>query len=693
MKRSVAPLLLLIVLTVQYVSGYNLIEHDFMEHRTGMLSKSFSAWRDIDQELCQLQMEASPSLMNTMADATGKLQSGLLIGNVNSFGQYHQCLSVDQTVNDIHVKGKYCMASISFILNTIESEPEISLSSGTRSENPGLSMSGLLGICIPSACSSADVYGEDGTELLGINITLQELFCREKNDKPFAAHDIVAVIVFSILGLMMALSTSYHLYNLIYRDKDVPKILKSFSIHHNMCKLLKIPKGPNPINCINGIRTLSTVWVILLHAYQTSVTSVPTENPFDVIAWLGQFRSTWVLAATLSVDTFLYMTAFLLTWSVLKKFKRAGDFVKSVPMLYLNRYLRLTPLLAAVILLQVSLLNHVTDGPDWRLVDDSVEHCLNNWWVNFLYVQNYVRVDSGMCLAHSWYLAADMQMYVVSPLVLVFLFGGLKRAFTALSLALCAALGAVIGISFYYEFTRISEGLTVYYHSSLARATPFVFGIMIAYVMFLLKQRNSKITSKPYMLMHWIISAGLLIAPFVGTYTVYNTETSETTLNLFLGWHRSAWSLGIGGMIFACAQGFGGPVNWFLSLDLWTVPARLSYAIYLLHYPIMFTLAGSRLSPVYYTNLEVIKKYFGELVITFIASVILTLLVESPFAELSNLLMAKLSVKKRETKPKDVEETRNGAEVTKDQIQKQEEFHKVSSEIVNETRNVNLGAS
>lgn len=52
-----------------------------------------------------------------MLDATGKITSGILRGNINQFGDFDQCMQVKTVVkvtpkNPIRVRGKYCLAHI-----------------------------------------------------------------------------------------------------------------------------------------------------------------------------------------------------------------------------------------------------------------------------------------------------------------------------------------------------------------------------------------------------------------------------------------------------------------------------------------------------------------------------------------------------------------------------------------------------
>lgn len=46
---------------------------------------------------------------------------------------------------------------------------------------------------------------------------------------------------------------------------------------------------------------------------------------------------------------------------------------------------------------------------------------------------------------------------------------------------------------------------------------------------------------------------------------------------------------------------FAGPINWFLSHNAWRLPARLSYGMFLFHYPLMFSLNAAMVAPIYFS--------------------------------------------------------------------------------------------
>lgn len=74
---------------------------------------------------------------------------------------------------------------------------------------------------------------------------------------------------------------------------------------------------------------------------------------------------------------------------------------------YLHRYVRMTPLLAVCILVSMTLLRFMGNGPVWPIMlDFNTGHCERYWWSTLIYVQNYVNpknivsIDAILQLTH-----------------------------------------------------------------------------------------------------------------------------------------------------------------------------------------------------------------------------------------------------------------------------------------------------
>ena len=55
--------------------------------------------------------------LSTVHDASAKLPSGLLNGNVNQYGDMDQCLQVRSPLQGPVIKGRYCLTTVAFRLS------------------------------------------------------------------------------------------------------------------------------------------------------------------------------------------------------------------------------------------------------------------------------------------------------------------------------------------------------------------------------------------------------------------------------------------------------------------------------------------------------------------------------------------------------------------------------------------------
>jgi hypothetical protein len=83
------------------------------------------------------------------------------------------------------------------------------------------------------------------------------------------------------------------------------------------------------------------------------------------------------------------------------------------------RYIRFAPLLLLTILMHSTWLYRVGSGPLWDKVNFAErQFCRQNWWINMLFLDNYVNVEEK-CLIHTWYLAADFWLSALATFCLI----------------------------------------------------------------------------------------------------------------------------------------------------------------------------------------------------------------------------------------------------------------------------------
>ncbi|KAH9642833.1 hypothetical protein HF086_008464 [Spodoptera exigua] len=603
-------------------------------------------YRDvIDPELCSeqiAQIRNNVFLSMFFADAGIRVPRGILIGNTLDMGNYHQCLGFNQiTETNSELQGKYCMIRVPMnqsyhfpedwtnfetsnfdpSLLQMDNETMAALKDYYASKQGMLAMSGVfnddrapiqtplsgltfrLAICIPRPCTTQQAINSYLFNISAIGFQYTDEFCRLPNDKPWVPGDTVAV---------------------------------SFSVYTNGRRVMTFTSGPNTIECLDGIRALAMMWVVLGHSFSSESN---WANPLDGFMWTTSWQSLWVISATVTVDTFFMLSGFLVVYTTVGKLN-ANQLLKNIHLFWLNRLLRMFPLLAAIALLEASYLNRWTDGPIWNVVEGHVHRCRTSWWSTLLHVQNYMN-PTNTCVGQTWYLAIDVQLHILSPILLYWVLLGRKRiAWTA------------------FRPDRVMDYSVNYYMNTLTRASPFFVGMIFGYLVRTEKLVMSKITTAFYWIAAFSLSTFIIYTNYPIAQPDWNNQLGDSLFNSFV---RPLWALFLGCMIYACVNGYGGPINWFLSLSVWKLQSRLSYGMYLFHYGLMVAVNYSAVSPMYFSVQSVVFKFLAHYALSFAVTFLMVLVIDAPFSTLIKLILTspkKPTKKESEEEPtKDMDKT------------------------------------
>lgn len=104
--------------------------------------------------------------------------------------------------------------------------------------------------------------------------------------------------------------------------------------------------------------------------------------------------------------------------------------------------------------------------------------------------------------------------------------------------------------------------------------------------------------------------------------------------------HRLAWSVAVGWLIFACVHGYGGPVNRILSWRVFIPLSRLTYVIYLVHVNYLLVWTANLRQPIYYTNLDHVQFFLGVIFGVTLLAFGISLTVEIPMLNLEKLIFS-----------------------------------------------------
>ncbi|XP_045478918.1 nose resistant to fluoxetine protein 6-like isoform X2 [Harmonia axyridis] len=633
-------------------------EHAF---KNEISSGSFNSTQTMSQCISDLQKmgldlkDFKLSWAWRMLDATSKLRSGLAVLS-DDIGQFDECIST--TSDDGDITGKYCLGSISFDVKDdnfqllYDMKRRLKKNAAALAGSPTSNYQLTWAACLPSSCGAETfeiVFSEIFRKIQpGLKVSFSEEKCATKNDdNKLTTGAIITIVIFCIIFLIMLLSTGYDIYCQNFSKKSHP-VLLAFSMYTNSKKLFTMTKNNNQLECLNGLKFYSMLWVLLGHTYSIGK-GAPLYNYLDLVAWADNIHSMILISGTLSVDTFFIVGGALVTYVYMQSMEKGKKF--NIIIYYLHRYIRLTPALAALVLVVATVYPYLGNGPHWSDVRANQKMCQDVWWATIFYFQNYLG-QNEICAGHSWYLAVDMQLYLLSPIILYLLRKFPKQAISGLIAVIIGICGMNFGLAWSNHYHAIlsnlygdnTEFMMKFYIKTHNRANVWLTGVLVGYVIHQIKQKKLNLRmNKIIIFAIWVVTlVSLLICIFIGHGSLRTKEYQQWGNSLHIALIRQYWAMGISWIMVACISGYGGPVNWFLSLPIYQVLNRFTYSVYIVHYMIITLWFASMKSPIYFSDWMMGYFFWGNLCFTSIVSYFWVLAFESPIIILEKIFLMPL---------------------------------------------------
>ncbi|GFT13901.1 nose resistant to fluoxetine protein 6 [Nephila pilipes] len=507
-----------------------------------------------------------------------------------------------------------------------------------------------LGLCIPSGCSKDELSQILISQAKKVPVMAEVTRCEIKsNEVHFTLGQICAIAVSCMLGTLVLLGTFLERRS---KSKNTTcthlgsRILLSFSVINNFKKLTSTKTSMDRFNCLHGIRFLTITWVVLAHTYFYPGCFLSRYRMlFRSYDFASETFTQMMTNGSECVDTFLFMGGMLLSYFTIKHVKidkkrfDIGGFI-------LHRLWRIMPVYYFIILFGC-LVPLMGSGPLFHeTMVDSIYPCFQYWWRNILFINNYYPMKD-MCMLHTWYVSCDMQLYLVSILVLLAFLRSEK-------------LGVVISV-FIILLSIVYSGVVTYaydlmptltvaytdpddrqmfffytYANTLSRAGPYFIGILFGYMMI---KKPDLYVSRNIQMICWCVAAGACGCVIFITSAWFKVYTPSTfQLVIYASLYKIAFTLGIAWMTFCCMTGRGGFINEFLSWKLWVPLSKLTFLIYLIH-PYLQNVFIANFKKVHEVNhIFFIIEYFGYLSISSLLAFVASFLIESPFVAMEKIL-------------------------------------------------------
>lgn len=186
-----------------------------------------------------------------------------------------------------------------------------------------------------------------------------------------------------------------------------------------------------------------------------------------------------------------------------------------------------------------------------------------------------------------------------------------------------------------YDYDRLI------YYPTHARCGPWLVGMTLGFIMYQNRNKALKINRRVSSAM-WIVSGLFLLTVIFGYFPFQQSNKYFTIHNAvnatYNALYRSCWATAIAWIIFACHNGSGGVVSWFLELPQFQPLSRMSLSVYLSHRLYQILSVASIRQPIHLDPLDLLHVFFGDVVVSFIVGAVVYLCIEAPFSILESRL-------------------------------------------------------
>ncbi|KAL1419617.1 hypothetical protein MTO96_005109 [Rhipicephalus appendiculatus] len=607
-----------------------------------------------------------------LIDASAKYPTGLFQGTWSDLGAFDECIETvarDQNGGEI-ARGQYCNIYVKMANDTsffdemlpnfimAHERTPVLLRAQEDKRVPGM----RLGLCTIADCTRDDIQALAGTLTEGIaEVSVSDCTTNEPKDVTQGQLTFICLlglaIFFTIVSTIIDVCCSRRGEKLAPRN-TLRILLTAFSVARNTRFLLTVNRNRKSdsykYRFLHGLRFFSILWIVLGHS------SMALDPVISRYANVLHVTSSWVFCiistSFLSVDTFFFLSGFLLAYNILKM-KKNRALVGIVALL--RRIIRVTvPMF--FILMCFCLLPLVVTGPNAVVLFHKFHSELEgHWWRLILHIRNFAKANELECFSHLWYLSTDFQLFIVSMVYSATFQGGFEESlrsrkspsqlgsdrrtswlqwtFGTLSVGCCAFSAWQMSSGRYVpviplivsDISTLANTFNEVYMMPTFHGASYFLGCST--VLFIESNRDIKVSTVKQVLM-WVVC---LASGAVCVLSRYHwnggfTSTGDWIDVVFSFFDRLLWSTFLACLVFACANRKAGFLGRFLSWRPFVPLSRLSFGIYLVHMPLLITGYALTRERIYYSFLGVVSNALTLFVWSCFLSFGLYLVCESP---------------------------------------------------------------
>ncbi|XP_058833744.1 nose resistant to fluoxetine protein 6-like [Topomyia yanbarensis] len=479
--------------------------------------------------------------------------------------------------------------------------------------------------------------------------------------------DMLFIAVFITIITIVVMSSWYdkrinYKQDVLHYKTDIiskkNKIYVSFSIVRNWYRLTSRSSDSlhKDLRFFQAIRFFTMIFVIFGHA-MFMYAIIPIQNTSEMELMYHRIGTMILTGGVQITQIFFSISGVLMTLHVMTYAEQSSNKIGILFLLkaIINRYVRLTPVYAFIILLHATWLVKMQDGPLWKHYTETEKvYCRRNWWTNLLYVNNYVKADQP-CVQQGWYLGCDYQLFIAGTLLLI-LINRFRRFL--IPIVTLASIGSYVLPALFIYYQKL-EGVFVitleaqrfilwqdqHYLKSYVplhvNTGNFLGGMITGLIYMNFKKRNFNPVRKAWFRILWYSIIPTALASLLIQYIFYVNDFKKPSIWMAIYFPVTKNSWAFFGCIFILGfiNGIAPILQRIFNQRIFEPLGRLTYAAFLSHAFVMRLIVLSVRTPTH-INLSVwLTITFATLVFSYLMALFLCLALELPVSALQKHML------------------------------------------------------
>jgi len=463
---------------------------------------------------------------------------------------------------------------------------------------------------------------------------------------------IVAIFIIGLLLIMVIVCSLYSSYNPECKETNTTmgKIICSFDFFRNLENLIRIDeKHDQKLRIFDGIRVGAMLWVTFGHSFMVAKLG-PVENIDGITDYVKQFSKFHTYTPFFAVDMFFFFSGFLLCFVLM-----SSRNTKVNILLIIHRIIRLMPTLLFALGLFYCIFPIFGRGPTFHYyVQGTVGQCDSVWWKVLLFIYNYRERVEARCLAWTWYISVDMQLFLISVPFMYILLKKPKIGIYLLLALLAISCTVTMIIANHFDICssllKFTDDHSKFYgEAPYARIPPYLVGILAAYFYVLSKTEGTlpnRLLKKLYNAvilrsLCYLMGVGVAISMIYLQYHQINYYKKDRRWIdiLNLAFSKSLFVLG---MFIFCLPGFAGKGRLLQLISAsrpMAVLSRLTYGVYLTHQGFIEFYVYTMHTSMFVSYSELSLVFLFIVTMGYIAAIFCFFVIESPIFSLEDFFL------------------------------------------------------